>query len=89
MRTAVLIAAALFAGAARAEEPGYLFDALRLPRFHMSWDRLLKDVQPTPDWLLHFSKNYDGAAGEMKPVTIDGKPFKLSLRLQARGLRRP
>ena len=83
MRTIVATAAALLAGAALigevyAEEPGYLFDALRLPRYHTAWDRLVKDVQPTPDWLLHFAKNFDGAAGEMKPVTIEGKPFKLS-----------
>jgi hypothetical protein len=78
MRTTVLIAAALLSGAAKAEEPGFLFDALRLPRFHMSFERLMKDVQPTPDWLLHFTRDYEGAAGEMKPATIDGKPFKLS-----------
>ena len=78
MRMSLVLAAALVGGAATAEEPGFLFDALRLPKYHMAWDRLVKDVQPTPDWLLHFSRNFDGAAGEMKTVTIDGKPFKLS-----------
>ena len=79
MRLILLAAAVAFsAGAARAEEPGFLFDALRLPKYHMAWDRLIKDVQPTPDWLLHFARNFDGAAGEMKAVTIDGKGFKLS-----------
>ena len=76
MRITLLVAAALASAAARAEEQTFLFDALRLPRFHMSWDRLIKDVQPTPDWLLRFTRNFDGAAGEMKSVTIDGKPFK-------------
>ena len=44
----------------------------------MSWERLIKEVQPTPDWLLHFDETIDGAAGEMKPITIDGKPYELS-----------
>jgi hypothetical protein len=70
--------AATAAGAAPAEEPGFLFDALRLPRYRMSWEKLVKDVQPTPDWLLHFDKTYDGVAGEMKAVIIEGKPAKLS-----------
>jgi hypothetical protein len=78
MRLTVFIAALLVSGAAVAEEPGFLFDALRLPKHHMAWERLVKTVEPTPDWLLHFERNFDGAAGEMKAVTIDGKPFKLS-----------
>jgi hypothetical protein len=78
MRMTVLVAAALVAGAARAEEQTFLFDVLRLPKFHMSWDRLVKGVEPTPDWLLHFMRNFDGAAGEMIAVTIEGKPYKLS-----------
>ena len=78
MRTTVLIAAAILAGAAQAEEPMFLFDALRLPKYHNGWEKLIKDVQPIPDWLLHFSHNYDGASGELKPLTIEGKPFQLS-----------
>lgn len=78
MRMTVLVAAALVAGAARAEEQTFLFDVLRLAKFHMSWDRLVKGVEPTPDWLLHFMRNFDGAAGEMIAVTIEGKPYKLS-----------
>jgi Inhibitor of vertebrate lysozyme (Ivy) len=78
MRMTVLVVAALVAGAARAEEQTFLFDALRLPKFHISWDRLVKGVEPTPDWLLHFMRNFDGAAGEMIAVTIEGKPYKLS-----------
>ena len=66
------------AGAAPAEEPGFLFDALRLPKYRMAWQKLVKDVQPTPDWLLHFDKTFDGVAGEMKPETVEGKTFRLS-----------
>jgi hypothetical protein len=84
MRSIHVAAAVLFAGAAlssagaaRADEPAFLFDALRLPRYKMAWTALVKDVQPTPDWLLHFNE-FDGEAGDLKPVTIDGKPFKLS-----------
>src|SRR4051812_33838727 len=80
MRLTVLTAAlGLAAGAAQAaEEPGYLFDALRLARFHMSWERLIKSVEPIPDWLMSFNRNYDGAAGAMAPVTVGGKPYRLS-----------
>ena len=78
MRLNLLLAAALVAGsAARAEEPAYLFDALRLWKYKMSWERLMKEVEPTPDWLLHFN-TFDGAAGEMKPVTVEGRPSMLS-----------
>ena len=78
MRLTVLVAAALVSGAAHAEEPGFLFDALRLVKFKIGWERLVKTVQPTPDWLMSFERSYDGAAGEMIPVTIAGKPYKLS-----------
>lgn len=78
MRLTVLIATLLASGAAVAEEPGFLFDALRLPKYRTPWERLVKAVEPTPDWLLHFERNFDGAAGELKAVTIEGKPFKIS-----------
>jgi hypothetical protein len=78
MRLSVCIAAVLVSGAAVAEESQFLFDALRLPKYHMAWERLVKTVEPTPDWLLHFERNFDGAAGEMREITIEGKPFKLS-----------
>jgi hypothetical protein len=78
MRLTVLIAAAGLVAAARAEEPGFLFDALRLPHYHFAWEKLIKTVDPTPDWLLNFERNYDGAAGALTPVTIEGKPFKQS-----------
>ena len=78
MRLTVLIAAVGLVAAARAEEPGFLFDALRLPHYHFAWEKLIKTVDPTPDWLLNFERNYDGAAGALTPVTIEGKPFKQS-----------
>ncbi|MDE3175905.1 MAG: hypothetical protein KGM15_07355 [Pseudomonadota bacterium] len=78
MRLTALFAAALVAAtAARAAEPAYLFDALRLTKYKLSWTRLMKEVEPTPDWLLHFN-TFDGAAGEMRPITIEGKPAMLS-----------
>jgi len=77
MRSIFVAAALLISGAAVAEEPGFLFDALRLPRYKIAWNALVKDVQPTPDWLLHFN-DFDGVAGDLKSVTIEGKPFKLS-----------
>ena len=78
MRLTLLVAAlGAVAAAAPAEEPGFLFDALRLPHYHAAWDRLVKTVEPTPDWLHNFS-SYDGEAGAMAPVAIEGKPYKLS-----------
>ena len=38
----------------------------------------MKLVQPTPDWLVHFNRNFDGVSGEMTEVTIDGKPYEIS-----------
>ena len=71
-------AAAKTAGAAKTEEPGFLFDALRSYRFKMSWEKLVKTVDPTPDWLLRFERDYEGAAGEMTPITLGGKAYKIS-----------
>jgi len=70
--------AAKSTAAVKAEEPGFLFDALRSYRFKMSWEKLVKTVEPTPDWLLRFERDYEGAAGEMTPITIEGKPYKIS-----------
>jgi len=77
MRSMIVAAALLASGAAVAEEPTFLFDALRLPRYKLAWNALLKEVQPTPDWVLHFNE-YDGEAGDLKDVAIEGKPYKLS-----------
>ena len=38
----------------------------------------MKLVQPTPDWLVQFNKNFDGVAGQIVPLAIDGKPYELS-----------
>jgi hypothetical protein len=83
MRKIALFAALAVSGAAsvvsaHADEPGFLFDALRNYHFHMSFEKLVKSVEPTPDWLLHFERDYEGAAGEMTPIAIDGKPYKIS-----------
>ena len=28
--------------------------------YRAAWDKLMKDVQPTPDWLMQFNRNFDG-----------------------------
>jgi hypothetical protein len=78
MRFSPLFALA-FAGAAHAADGEYLFDALhgRTP-FRTSWDKLMKLVQPTPDWLAAFNRNFDGLSAQMTALTIDGKPYELS-----------
>src|SRR5471030_1951225 len=37
----------------------------------------LFDVLLTPDWLNQFSRNFDGVAGPMKPLAIEGKAYEL------------
>jgi hypothetical protein len=78
MRFAVSIALLVFAGAAGAVEQTFLFDVLRLRLYRASWEKLMKDVQPTPDWLMQFNKNFDGESGEMVAITIDARPYQLS-----------
>ncbi len=69
----------VFAGAARAGDTEFLFDALHgRTAYHASWDRLMKLVQPTPDWLVQFNRDFDGVSGEITELTIDGKPYSLS-----------
>ncbi len=67
----------LVSAAASAAEAGFLFDALhgKTP-YHASWEKLMKLVQPTPDWLVQFNKNFDGVAGQMTSLTIDASPIK-------------
>jgi len=77
MRLVATIALCLLAGAAGAAEAGFLFDILPKAPYRDAWARLMKDVQPTPDWLLRFSKDYDGMSGQGASVTIDGKPYEL------------
>ncbi len=77
MRLTFAVALAFCAQAASAADAPFLFDALRRPEYRSAWDRLVKEVSPTPDWLVQFSKNFDGAASQMTAVTIEGKPFEL------------
>jgi hypothetical protein len=78
MRLAASIALCLVAGAASAAEQSFLFDVLRLKPYRASWEKLMKSVEPTPDWLMHFNRNFDGMSGEMVGVTIDEKPYQVS-----------
>ena len=77
MRIALPLVLALIASAACAEEAPFLFDVLRKPAYSGPWEKLMKDVQPTPDWLMQFNKNFDGEAGPMTALTIEGKPYEL------------
>ena len=38
----------------------------------------MKLVQPTPDWLAQFNKDFDGVSGQIESLTIDGKPYEVS-----------
>jgi hypothetical protein len=78
MRFAAIIAFTLVAAAAAAEETSFLFDALQNRAYRAAWEKLMKEVQPTPDWLLQFNKNFDGVASDLRPITIDGKSYQLS-----------
>jgi hypothetical protein len=77
MRFVALLAVTLIASAASAQEGPFLFDVLLKPAYRNGWEKLMKDVQPTPDWLMEFSKTYNGVAGPMKPATIGGKTYEL------------
>ncbi len=78
MRLAASLALTLVAGAALADNASYLFDALRTRSYRAAWDKLMKEVQPTPDWLAQFNRNFDGVAGQFTPITIEGKAYLLS-----------
>jgi Inhibitor of vertebrate lysozyme (Ivy) len=81
MRLSLSLILFVLAGAANAAETeaAFLFDALhgKTP-YHASWEKLMKFVQPTPDWLAQFNRNFDGVAGQMTNLTIDGKPYEMS-----------
>jgi hypothetical protein len=68
-----------FAANAAETEMTFLFDALhgKTP-YRVSWEKLMKLVQPTPDWLAQFNRNFDGVAGQMTNLTVDGKPYEMS-----------
>ncbi len=79
MRLTLFLAFAVLAGSAQADEQPFLFEALHgRTAYHAAWERLMKLVQPTPDWLIEFNRNFDGVAGQIRPVDIDGKPYELS-----------
>jgi Inhibitor of vertebrate lysozyme (Ivy) len=79
MRITLPLALLILAGAAEAAETEFLFDVLHgRTAYHASWDRLMKTVQPTPDWLAQFNKDFDGVSGQIAGVTVDGKPYELS-----------
>ncbi len=69
----------ILACGAQAADTEFLFDALhgRTP-YRASWDKLIKLVQPTPDWLIEFNRNFDGVASQIANLTIDGKPYEIS-----------
>jgi hypothetical protein len=79
MRLSFSLAIVVLAGAAHAAETEFLFDALhgKTP-YRASWVKLMKLVEPTPDWLVQFNKNYDGVSGQITELTIDGKPYSMS-----------
>src|SRR5206468_3842516 len=79
MRLSLPLVFAILAGAAHSAETEFLFDVLHgRTAYHASWDRLMKFVQPTPDWLAEFNRNFDGVAGQVRAVTIDGRPYSMS-----------
>jgi hypothetical protein len=36
----------------------------------------MKEVQPTPDWLMQFNRNFDGVSGALKAVDVSGKAYR-------------
>ena len=79
MRYRLALALVILAGAAEAAETEFLFDVLHgRTAYHAAWERLMKIVQPTPDWLVQFNKDFDGLSGQIDSVTVDGKPYELS-----------
>ena len=79
MRSSLSFLFLMLSFAAQAAEAPFLFDLLhgRTP-YHASWERLMRLVQPTPDWLVRFNRDFDGVSGQMTDVTIDGKPYEVS-----------
>jgi hypothetical protein len=78
MRLAVILALTLAAGGASAQNGQYLFDVLKKGPYRTGWEKLMKEVQPTPDWLLRFSKDFDGVSGQLVGAVVDGKAYELS-----------
>lgn len=79
MRFSLSLALVILAGGAQAAETEFLFDVLQGRNPHRaSWERLMRLVQPTPDWLVRFNKDFDGVAAQITDLTIDGKSYELS-----------
>ncbi len=79
MPFSLFLALAILAGAAQAAETEFLFDVLHgRTAYHASWDRLMRLVQPTPDWLIRFNRDFDGLSGQISDLTVDGKDYKIS-----------
>ena len=78
-RLSSALALVILASGAQAADSEFLFDALhgKTP-YRASWDKLMKLVQPTPDWLVEFNRNFDGVASQITSLTIDGKPYEIS-----------
>jgi hypothetical protein len=79
LKSCSTLALVVLAWGAQASDTGFLFDALhgKTP-YRASWDKLMKLVQPTPDWLVEFNRNFDGVASQITSLTIDGKPYEIS-----------
>jgi len=75
---ALFLAAALAPAPAFAADSGFLFDLLGQKPYHAAWDALMKSVQPTPDWLVQFNKNFDGTSGNVVAASIEGKDYQMS-----------
>ena len=73
-----LLVASVAGAAAAAEDGAFLFDALREHPYRAAWDKLMKEVQPTPDWLMQFNRNFDGVSGALKAVDVGGKSYRLA-----------
>ena len=79
MRFSLSLALALLAGLAQAAETEFLFDVLHgRTAYHAAWDRLMRLVEPTPDWLVRFNKDFEGVSAQISNLSVDGKDYKLS-----------
>jgi Inhibitor of vertebrate lysozyme (Ivy) len=82
LRLVAALAALLVAAPALATEPAYLFDALHekdyVKTYRAAWEKLMKDVQPEPDWLVHFNRDFEGVSSALAPVTVAGKVYTQS-----------
>ena len=79
MRLGFSLTFIILAGVTHAAETEFLFDVLhgKTP-YRASWIKLMKLVEPTPDWLVQFNRNYDGVSGQIAELTVDGKPYSMS-----------